>query len=263
VNEQGREVKRVTALAGSRISSESQLDQAQTALETSEARLRAARAQLGTAERAVRDASVRARFAGLIGRRWVSRGEFVTMGQQLFELVSLDPIEVEFYLPEADTSRVKMGDPIAVTVAPYPNEVFPATVEVISPTIDPRTRTLRVKALLDNSEGRLSPGLFARAQLGIAKREDVVMVPEEAVLQRADGSVVFRVVDGNRVERKVVRTGVIRDGWVEIRDGLIATDSVVQRGHSDLIDGSVIVPRNPDGTLAGQPTAMASADATR
>lgn len=251
VAEQSREMKRVTALAGSRISSESQLDTAQTALATAKARLRAVRAQLGTAERAVRDASVRARFAGLIARRWVSRGEFVGAGQKLFELVSLNPIEVEFHLPESDTSRVHLGDPISVQVAPYPDEVFPATVDVISPTIDPRTRTLRVKALIDNSDGRLSPGLFARAQLGIAKRENVLMVPEEAVLQRADGSVVFRVIAGNRVERRIVHTGVIREGWIEIRDGLAAGDAVVQRGHSDLTDGAVIAPRNPDGTLAG------------
>jgi len=264
VSEAEREVTRVTALRGSRVMSESQLDTAKTNLETAQARLRAARAQLGTAERAVRDASVRARFAGLISRRWVSRGEFVVAGQKLFELVSLDPIEVEFHLPEGDAGRVHLGDPIRVQVAPYPEEVFQATVEVISPTIDPRTRTLRVKALLANPDGRLQPGLFARAQLGVAKREDVLMVPEEAVLQRADGSVVFRVAEGNRVERRVVRIGVTRSGWIEIREGLAAGDSVVQRGHSDLIDGSLIVPRNPDGTRASPgetPTAMASADA--
>jgi membrane fusion protein (multidrug efflux system) len=266
VAEQEREVKRMTALAGSRISSESQLDQAKTALETAQARLRAARADLGQAERAVRDASVRAAFAGLIARRWVSPGEFVTAGQPLFELVSLDPIEVEFHLPEADTSRVHLGDPIEVRVAPYPDEGFRATVEVISPTIDPRTRTLRVKAILENLDGRLSPGFFARVQLGVAKRENVLMVPEEAVLQRADGSVVFRVVEGNRVERRIVRTGATREGWIEIREGLAAGDSVVSRGHADLVDGSVIVPRNPDGTLASPspgPTAMARADSQR
>jgi len=147
VAEQLREVKRVTALAGKRVASANQLDQAETALSTARSRLRAARAELGSAERALRDASVRARFSGLIARRWVSRGEYVTAGQKLFELVSLDPIEVEFHLPEADASRVQNGIPIRVQVAPYPDELFEATVHVISPTIDPRTRTLRVKAL--------------------------------------------------------------------------------------------------------------------
>ena len=85
------------------------------------------------------------------------------------------------------------------------------------------------------------------------------MVPEEAVLQRADGSVVFRVLPGNRVERRIVRTGVIRAGWVEVREGLGRGDSVVSRGHSDLIDGSAILPRNPDGTPANARPAEALA----
>ena len=250
VAEKERELRRVEVLAGSRIAAEMRLDRAQTALTTARARLRAAEAGLGSAARAVRDATVRARFAGSIARRWVSRGEFVAVGQKLFDLVSLAPMEAEFYLPERDASRVSLGDPIHVTVAPYPEEVFDAIVGVISPTVDPRTRTLRVKALLANADGRLSPGLFARVRLGVAKRESVLMVPEEAVLQRADGSVVFRVVAGDRVERRKVRTGVIREGWVEIREGLDAGDAIVSRGHADLINGSSIVARNPDGSLA-------------
>ena len=78
----------------------------------------------------------------------------------------------------------------------------------------------------------------------------MITVPEEAVLQRSDGAVVFRLLEGNRVERLVVEIGVIRDGWVEIRSHLEAGDAVVSRGHADLIDGSVIAVRNPDGSLA-------------
>lgn len=264
VAEETRELKRMRILAEKKVASETQLDQAGTALDTARARLRAAKAQLGTAERAVSDASVRARFAGFIARRFVSRGEFVSQGDPLFQLVSLDPIEVEFHLPEADSSRVRKGIPIEVTVAPYPDEVFEAIAHMVSPTIDPRTRTLRVKALIDNSDGRLRPGLFARANLGIAHRSGVITVPEEAVLQRLGGPVIFRVLDGNRVERIGVEIGVIRDGWVEIREGLGPRDRVVSRGHSDLIDGSPIIARNRDGTLpvaSGAPVASVPAGA--
>jgi membrane fusion protein (multidrug efflux system) len=250
--EQERELKRVKALAETNVASQTRLDQAATALSTARSRLLAARAELGVAERALRDASVQARFAGLVARRHVSEGEFVREGQTLFELVSLQPIEVEFHLPEADAARVRQGMPIDVTVAPYPDEIFGATVHVVSPTIDRRTRTLRVRALIENADGRLRPGLFARANLGVAHREGVILVPEEAVQQRADGAVVFRVLDGNRVERRLVTLGSMREGEVEIRSGLSADDRVVSRGHSDLVDGSVIAPRNPDGSpLAG------------
>ena len=132
-----------------------------------------------------------ARFDGKVAQRYVHRGEFVKEGERLFELVSLDSLEVEFHLPEADSARVRDGIPIEVTVAAYPDDVFDATVTMISPTIDRRTRTLRVRALVENEDHRLRPGFFARANLGLAVREGVVMVPEEAVLRRVDGDVVF------------------------------------------------------------------------
>jgi len=265
VAERKREVDRMLQLAQRKVASETQLDQAQTELETARARLRAARADLGVAKRALRDASVRARFAGLIAVRYASRGEFVRQGQALFELVSLDPLEVEFRLPEAESARVRRGMPIEVQVAPYPDEVFEAKVTVVSPTIDKRTRTLRVKALLENDEGRLRPGLFARANLGVALRKGILMVPEEAVLQRADGAVVYRLDDENRATRLQVETGVIRDGRVEIRTELVPDDRVIARGHTDLVDGVLVALRNPDGSpVESQPeAAVAGAPAPR
>jgi membrane fusion protein (multidrug efflux system) len=259
VAEMRREAERMRVLAKKNVASETQLDTAETAVQTARARLAAAQADLGSAERALRDATVTARFDGQIATRYVHRGEYVREGQALFELVSLDPVEVEFSLPEADAARVREGIPIEVTVAPYPDEVFDATVTVVSPTIDPRTRTLRVRALISNGDRRLRPGLFARANLGIARRSDVLMVPEEAVLQRADGQVVYRVVDGNRVRRVLIETGTVRDGAVEVTSGLESGDRVVSRGHADLIDGSPIVARNPDGSLASGGTATANA----
>jgi membrane fusion protein (multidrug efflux system) len=208
----------------------------------------AARARVGVAERAVRDASVRAPFAGLIARRDVSRGEYVNVGQPLFELVALDPVEVEFYLAERDSSRVVVGQEVRVTVAPFPGETFHGVVTVISPTIDVRTRTLRVKAQIDNADGRLRPGLFARADLGIAVREAVLLVPEEAILLRSDGSVVFRRAEGNRVERVIVETGEHRGNRVEIARGLAPRDQVVTRGQAGLVDGALVSPRNADGS---------------
>lgn len=246
-----RQNKRVQELATRDIASRAQQDQARTNLEGSRSRLQAARADLGAAERATADSRVTTRFAGVIGRRFVSRGEFVQPGQKLFELVSLDPVEVEFTLPESDASRLVLGLPLEVSVAPYPGEVFRATVSMISPIVDERTRTIRVKALLPNPDHRLRPGLFARAELGIARREDVVLIPEEAVLQRADGPVAFRAVDGaTRVERRVLQIGRIKSGEVEVVSGLSPGDSVVIRGHAALPDGAAISARNPDGSPA-------------
>ena len=246
--EQERDFERIKELHQRGVASQTQLDQTETQLKLARSRRAAAEAELGMQERALADAIVRAPFAGLIADRLVSRGEFVAPGQKLFELVSLDPIEVEFHLTEIDSSRVKVGNDVGVRVAPFPDETFSATVTIVSPTIDPRTRTLRVKAQLANADRKLRPGLFARVDLGIAKRDGVAMIPEEVVLQRADGAVVFRALAENRVERRVIEVGAHHDGMVEVVRGLAPGDLVVLRGQAGLSDGELVSPRNADGS---------------
>jgi len=248
LHEREREAERVRRLSRENAVSQSQLDEAQTNLELARARLAGAEAQLGLARRALADSDVKAPFAGLIARRYVSEGEFVRPGQKLFDVVVLDPVEVEFHLAEVDSGRVEVGDSVDVRVAPHPDEVFRAEVTSVSPTIDPATRTLRVKAVLPNPDGRLRPGLFARADLGVSQRSGVAMVPEEAILQRSDGAVIFRLLEGRRVERLRVETGSHRDGLVEVRAGLQAGDVIVVRGHTSLIDGAVVDVRRADGS---------------
>jgi len=253
-----RERERVRKLHRQKVAAQARLEQAQTELELGRARLDAARAQEGVAKRALADANLTAPFPGLIARRFVSAGEFVQVGQPLVELVALDPIEVEFRLAEQDSSRVELGQQVTVRVAPYPDEVFHATVTVISPTIDQRTRTLRVKGRMANPDGRLRPGLFARADLGVNQRSGVRTIPEEAILQRSDGAVVFRLDEDSRVERRVIAPGLHLDGRVEVLEGLAHDDRVVVRGHASLIDGSRVAVRNPDGSpvapsVAGSP----------
>lgn len=251
-----REAKRMRTLHANNAASQAALDTAETDLAAAESRLAAAQAKLGLAERALRDASVTAPFSGLIARRYVGVGDFVSPGQKLFDLVALDPVEVEFHLTERDSGRAELGDTVNVRVAPYPEEVFQATVTVISPRIDPKTRTLRVKATLPNPDGRLRPGLFARADLGVAERDNVAMIPEDAVLQRSDGAVVFRMNGPDRVERRTVRLGTFRDGMVEAVSGLEIGDRVVVRGQARLISGSQVEIRRTDGSLGGPSIAL-------
>ena len=255
-----RDVARVRSLHETGIASDSALDKAETAFTRARSRAEAATAELGVAERALRDASNRAPFAGWIARRDVSRGEYVRPGQPLFELVALDPIEVEFSVAERDSARVQVGQPVGVKVAPYPDESFTGEVTVISPTLDSKTRTLRVKARIANPDGRLRPGLFARTDLGVATREGALLVPEEAVLQRADGEVVFLTTADNHARRVVVKTGLQRDGKVEILEGVAAGDEVIVRGHAALVDGTPISRQGTSGEPESQ-SINASAEA--
>jgi len=253
-----RQTERIRLLHKRGAASQSKLDEAETALLVAQADAAAQLAQHGVAEQALDDATVCAPFDGVVGLRLVSEGDFVQVGTKLVELVSLDPIEVIFHVSEIDSGRVEVGQAVKVRVASHPDEVFEARVSVVYPTIDPDSRTLRVKATLENSDGRLRPGLFARANLGIRVRNGVQMIPEEAVLQRADGAVVFRIVGGERVERRVVTIGEHHDGLVEIETGLAPSDVVVTRGHAELVDGAVVRVAKPNrkaGKLANRTAA--------
>jgi membrane fusion protein (multidrug efflux system) len=258
-----RESRRLESLRDRGVASQADVDAADTQLQLARSRLEAAQAQLGLAERTLADSSVAAPFAGRVARRYVSEGEFVAVGAPLFDLVALGDMEVEFHLAERDSSLVSDGDRVDVRVSPFPDEVFPAHVTVISPTIDPRTRTLRVKARVENAEGRLRPGLFARADLGVSERLDVVMIPEDAILVRSDGSVVFRMKGPNEVERVQIETGVHREGLVEVVTGLSADDVVVVRGQNRLIDGSVVAVRTADGEEPARVAASADVELAR
>jgi membrane fusion protein (multidrug efflux system) len=242
-----RNYQRTKRLSKDNVASEARLDEDRTRESLARSAANGAEARLGLARRALEDSTVSAPFSGLIARRHVSVGEYLSIGAALFDLVALDPIEVEFNLAEVDSSKVALGHPVEISIAPYPDETFAATVSVISPTIDPRTRTLRVKAELPNPDGRIRPGLFAHTDLGVSERLGVIVVPDDAVVQRADGAVVFRLDDSGRAERRLVETGVQLDGWVEVSSGLSPGDVVVVRGQTRIDDGVAVSVRQADG----------------
>ena len=218
-----REFERAQALHEQGIASDSVLDLRGTELSRARARRDSAVAARGVAEKLLRDASVRAPFGGLVAKREVSRGDYVRPGQQLLEVVALDPIEVEFSVAERDTARVAPGQPVTVSVEPYPNERFVGAVSAVSPVIDPRTRTMRVKARIPNADGRLRPGLFARTDLGVAKSTDV----EVANARHAVAEVV--------AQEKPLRDPVARAGHEEgipAEHGLHGHERLVLRQHT-------------------------------
>lgn len=256
-------VDRVRKLRSENISSEERLEEAETALLLAESSVRAEEAAVGVAARALKDASVSAPFKGLIAKRSVELGEYVEPGKDLFELVSMTPLDVTFSLPELDSQRVSVGQSIQITVAAPAEKIFDAVVTFIAPTIDPGTRTLRIKAEIDNREGILRPGLFARVLVGTDQRRSVLMVPEEALVQREGGAWLFVIGEGDRVRRVQVETGNQSKGRIEVRgDGISAGDRVVRRGHGGLADGMVVVVRDNQSsaveTAAGEPVGAQS-----
>ena len=255
-------VERVRKLRSENIASVERLEESETALLLAESAVRAEQAAVGVAQRALSDASVSAPFAGLVARRSVELGQYVQVGATLFELVSMHPLDAVFSLTEFDTQRVSVGQHIQVHVAAFADRAFEGVVTFIAPTVDPGTRTLRIKAEIDNSENLLRPGLFARINLGTDQRKSVLMVPEEALVQREGGASLFLIGEGDRVRRVVVETGTQAKGRVEVRGEISAGDRIVQRGHGGLADGMVVVVRDSRSTsvetAAGEPVGAQS-----
>jgi membrane fusion protein (multidrug efflux system) len=181
---------------------------------------------------------IRAPFAGTLGFRQVSVGAYVDAGNPLVHLDKIDRLKVSFSVPELDLVRLAVGQQVAVTADALPGETFVATVAAIDPSIDANGRALRVRADLDNSAGKLRPGLLIRVTVK-GQLRDTVTVPEAAIVPRGKDTIVF-VAEDNTVKEAKVRTGKRTEGTVEIVDGLSAGAKVVVAGNTRLTNGASI-----------------------
>ncbi len=219
----------------------------QSGLDTARAQLEVARAGVALAQARLERMQIRAPFAGVVGIRNVSPGDFVQDGDELVNLEDIATLKVDFRLPELYGARVRPGQALEVTSDVWPAERFAARVEAIDPLIDAQGRAVHLRASLPNPDARLRPGGFARVRLILAERAAVVVVPETALVP-APGNVqfVYRVV-GDRAQRVEVKTGVRRDAMVEIVDGLAAGAQVVVAGQLKLRDGAAVRVAGPGG----------------
>jgi len=207
--------------------SQSEFDEARANYEAAEARVHEQRALLNKK-------TIRAPFSGVLGLRQVDRGEYIGVGTPIVGINMLDPIQVDFTISERNLPQVKVGDRVEVTVAAYSDRQFSGRVQAIDSSILPESRTVRVRAELDNPEMKLRPGMFANVRTVRDEIVEVVTVPRTAISYNTYGDFVFEVVendDGQQiVERVSVTTGEARDGEVEIVDGIEPGATVVGAG---------------------------------
>lgn len=197
----------------------------------------AAEANLALAEARLQKATITAPLSGVVGLRSVSVGAYVAPGERIVELAGIDPIKLDFRVPELALSSVRRGQRVRVTLDALPGKVFEGGIYAIDPIVDVSGRAIRLRARIPNPQGELSPGLFARVQLVVERREGSLLVPESAVFAAEQKQFVYRVVDGRAVRTEVV-LGQRRPGFVEIRNGLGRADVVVTAGHQKLREGS-------------------------
>jgi membrane fusion protein (multidrug efflux system) len=202
--------------------SEAVLDQQRAARDTAKARVDAIRARLG-------DRVITAPFAGVLGFRAVSPGTLVTPGTVITTLDDVDPIKVDFTVPERFLSALAVGQSIAARTAAWPGVSFEGRVTSIESRIDPVTRAVTVRAEVPNADRRLKPGMLMTLAVTANERESLV-IPEIAVQAIRDRNFVFRVGEDGRAQQVFVTLGARRAGRVEVLDGLEAGDRIVTDG---------------------------------
>lgn len=212
----------------------------QSAVDQSEAALEVALAQVALAQAQLARLRVLAPFDGQAGIRQVNVGDYVKDGADLVTLVDASQVWVDYRLPERYAARVRPGQTVDVALDALPERRFTARVEAVEARVEADGRALLVRARLDNRDGLLTPGLFARARTEFGVREQALVVPEEALVPEGGKQYLLRVVDtdkGPMAERLEAQLGMRVPGKVEVLQGLAAGDRVVTAGQARLMRG--------------------------
>ena len=208
-----------------------------------EATRRRAEAQTAAKRATIEKKTIRAPFSGLLGIRLVDVGEYLSPGSRIVLLQSLDPIHVDYTLPERYFDLLAPGQNVTLTVSAFPNATFSGRVTAIDPGIDPGSRGVRIRATLVNPDERLRPGMFAEVKTLMGTSTLVLTLPRTAISYAPYGDSVFviREREGKQiVQRQPVETGDVRSGRVEILAGVTAGDRVVDGGQHKLRNGQEV-----------------------
>ena len=174
-------------------------------------------------------------FSGVIGLRSVSEGAYITPGSVVATLYNISPAKIEFAIPGRYSTQVSEGKIIRFTIE-SDVKVFEGKVYALEPRIDPATRTLKLRALADNSNGMLLPGQFVKVDLILQTINNAILVPTEAVIPEQDGKKVFVLEKGKAKEVKI-QTGIRSNTDLEVLSGLQANDTLITTGMLQLRSG--------------------------
>jgi membrane fusion protein (multidrug efflux system) len=205
--------------------------------------------------------AIRAPFSGTIGLRLISVGDYVKEGQDMVNLESIDPLKVDFRVPELAMSQVKDGQTLQITLDALPDKAYDGKVIAINPLIDANGRSIVIRAQVPNRDGRLRPGMFARVRLFTSGEKDTVVVPEESLFPVGDDKFVYKVVDGKATRQKI-DIGQRREGKVEVVNGLTPEDVVVTAGIIKLREGVAVTIANA-ASAPNAPVGKAEAPKTK
>jgi membrane fusion protein (multidrug efflux system) len=241
--------KRLERLHALEAISGSELDQARATLDSARAQVQAQRARIA-------QKAIRAPFAGELGIRRVNLGQYLNPGDEIVQLQAVDPIYVDFQLPEQQLGRVKPGLELSLTSDAYPGEIFRGTVLAVEPRVDSATRNFSIRGELANPDLKLRPGAFADVTLSLPGSRQAVVVPRTAISYSAYGNAVFIIkpAEGgsSTVSQRFVKTGEARGDFVEISEGLEGGEQVATSALFRLQNDATVTIQNalaPDLSL--------------
>jgi membrane fusion protein (multidrug efflux system) len=225
----------------------------QQTIDTDEQNLKSAVAQVAQQQATLDYKNVRAPFDGRLGIRQVDLGQFLAAGTAMVTLQQLDPIFVDFYLPQQSLDQIKVGLPIAAELDAFPGKTFPGQITAINPIVDTTTRNVQIRATLKNPDHVLLPGMYATVDISAGPAQRYVTVPQTAISYNSYGNTVFIVDDKGKdakgapaltVRQVFVTTGLTRGDQVAVIKGVKDGETIVSAGLMKLRNGSSIVVDN-------------------
>ncbi len=225
----------------------------QATLDADMANLKSAKAQVAEQRALIGKKFIRAPFAGRLGIRAVNLGQYLDPGAKIVTLQALDPIFVDFYLPQRLLSQVALGQPVTIRVDAFAGKTFVGKVSAINPKVDQDTRNIRVRATIRNPNHLLLPGMFATTAIEVGRPQPRVTLPQTAISYNPYGNIVYLVKQNGKgrngrpglvAEQKFVTTGATRGDQVAILKGVQPGDVVVTSGQIKLHNGTPVLINN-------------------
>ncbi|WP_246756013.1 efflux RND transporter periplasmic adaptor subunit [Bradyrhizobium diazoefficiens] len=220
----------------------------QQTADTDQATLKNNQAQVAQQQALVNYKSIRAPFAGRLGIRKVDLGQYIAPGTPIVTLQQLDPIFVDFYLPQQALAKIKVGQAVTAKVDTYPDQTFNGQILAINPLVNTASRNVQVRATFKNPDEKLLPGMFATVDIEVGAPKDYVTLPKTAIYYNSYGDIAYLVENAGKGEngqqqtaRQVfVKTGQTRGDQVAVLDGVKPGDIVVTVGQNKLHNGSPV-----------------------
>ena len=220
----------------------------QQQVDTDLANLKNNQAQVAQQQALVDFKSVKAPFVGRLGIRMVDLGQYIAAGTPMVTLQHLDPIYVDFFLPQQALAKIKVGQQVAAKIDTWPDASFSGEISAINPVVSASTRNVQVRATLNNPDEKLLPGMFATVDIDLGTPKDYVTVPKTAISYNSYGNIAYVVEfqgEGKGVAHQTfVKTGPTRGDQVAVLDGIKPGDILATAGQTKLNDGSPVVVNN-------------------